>query len=60
MRMAHMINSLARFSRCLKPLYAQLGVRGVIAFICQTIAAPWLDPVRMAVLLSKPMRLQLE
>ena len=60
MRMAHLFNTLARFSRHLKALYAELGVRATIAFIRQSCAAPWLDPERMRDLLSKPFQLQLE
>jgi hypothetical protein len=60
MRMAHLFNTLARFARHLKAFYAELGVRGTIAFIRQSCAAPWLDPERMSTLLSQPFQLQLE
>jgi len=60
MRMAHLFNTLARFARHLKALYAKLGVRGAIAFIRQSCAAPWLDPERIRTLLSQPFQLQLE
>ena len=60
MRMAHLFNTLARFARHLKALYAKLGVRGALAFILQTCAAPWLDPERIRTLLSQPFQLQLE
>jgi hypothetical protein len=60
MRMAHLFNTLARFARHLKRLYAELGVRGAIAFIRQSCAAPWLDPERVRALLSQPFQLQLE
>ena len=60
MRMAHLFNTLARFARHLKTLYAQLGVRGTLAFIRQSCAAPWLDPERIRSLLSQPFQLQLE
>jgi hypothetical protein len=60
MRMAHLFNTLARFARHLKPLYAALGVRGAIAFIRQSCAAPWLEPGRVRALLSQPFQLQLE
>jgi hypothetical protein len=60
MRMAHLFNTLARFARHLKALYAELGVRGAIAFIRQSCAAPWLDPGRVRALLSQPFQLQLE
>jgi hypothetical protein len=60
MRMAHLFNTLARFARHLKALYAELGVRGAIAFIRQSCAAPWLDPEHINALLSQPFQLQLE
>lgn len=60
MRMAHLLNTLARFALHLKALYAQLGVRGAIAFIRQSCAAPWLDPERVRALLSRPLQLRLE
>jgi hypothetical protein len=60
MRMAHLFNTLVRFARHLKVLYAELGVRGTIAFIRQSCAAPWLDPARIRALLSQPFQLQFE
>ncbi|MEF8730826.1 MAG: hypothetical protein V5B40_02510 [Candidatus Accumulibacter meliphilus] len=60
MRLAHVFNTLARFSRQLRELYQQLGVRGAIAFIRSSCAAPWLDPARIRVLLAEPFLLQLE
>jgi hypothetical protein len=60
MRLAHAFNTLARFTRQLRDLFDQLGVRGAIAFVRNSCAAPWLDPARMRVLLAKPFLLQLE
>ena len=60
MRLAHVFNTLARFTRQLRDLFHQFGVRGAIAFIRNSCAAPWLDSARMRVLLAKPFRLQLE
>jgi hypothetical protein len=60
MRLAHVFNTLARFTRQLRDLYQQLGVRGAIAFIRSSCAAPWLDPARIRVLLAEPFLLQLE
>jgi hypothetical protein len=60
MRLAHLFNTLARFARHLRDLYRQLGVRGAIAFIRASCAAPWLDPARMRRLLAQPLQLQLE
>jgi hypothetical protein len=60
MRLAHGFNTLARFTRQLRSLYQELGVRGAIRFIRSSCAAPWLDPARMRVLLAEPFLLQLE
>ncbi len=60
MRLAHVFNTLARFTRQLRDLYQQLGVRGAIAFIRSSCAAPWLDPARIRLLLAEPFLLQLE
>ncbi|MBK7952506.1 MAG: hypothetical protein IPK02_00165 [Candidatus Accumulibacter sp.] len=58
--LAHVFNTLARFTRQLRDLYRQFGVRGAIAFIRSSCAASWLDPARMRVLLAKPFLLPLE
>ena len=60
MHLAHLFNALARFARHLRDLYRELGVRGAIAFIRSSCAAPWLDPQRMRRLLAEPLHLQLE
>ena len=60
MRLAHLFNTLARFARHLRELYRALGVRGAIAFIRSSCAAPWLDPERMRLLLAQPLQLHLE
>ncbi|TLD46815.1 MAG: hypothetical protein FAZ92_00895 [Accumulibacter sp.] len=60
MRLAHVFNTLARFTRQLRDLFDQLGVRGAIAFIRNSCAAPWLDSARMRVLLARRFLLQLE
>jgi len=43
MRLAHLINTLARFSRTLAPLIRRLGVRPFIEFVRTTLSGPWLD-----------------
>ncbi|HCV13815.1 MAG TPA: DDE transposase family protein, partial [Candidatus Accumulibacter sp.] len=60
MRLAHVFNTLARFTRQLRDLFRQFGVRGAIAFIRASCAAPWFDPARMRALLAKPFLLPLE
>ena len=60
MHLAHLFNALARVARHLRDLYRELGVRGALAFIRSSCAAPWLDPQRMRRLLALPLQLQLE
>ena len=45
MRLGHMINVLALYSERLIKIVRELGVRGFIRFIRDTISGPWLDPV---------------
>ena len=59
MRLAHTLNTLARFSKTLNGLFKELGVRGAIRFVRETIAAPWLDESWVQQRLSEPFRLQL-
>ena len=60
MRLAHVFNTLTRFTRQLLEPYRQFGVRGAIAFLRTSCAAPWLDSAWMRGLLAKPFLLQLE
>jgi hypothetical protein len=60
LRLAHVLNTLARFPRQLRSLYQARGARGTIAFIRSPCAAPWLDPARIRALLANPFLLQLE
>jgi hypothetical protein len=59
MRLAHLINTLARFSSELAGLFKQYGVRGAIRFIRETLTGPWLDPQEVEQQLKKPFRLRL-
>jgi len=45
MRLGHLINILAIYSEALVKIVGELGVRGFIRFIRDTISGPWLDPV---------------
>ncbi|MES9857822.1 MAG: transposase family protein, partial [Sedimenticola sp.] len=42
MRLAHLFNTLARFSCALAKVFKKLGVRGFIAFVYSTLTGPWL------------------
>ena len=59
MRLAHLINTLARFSKELAGLFATLGVQAAIGFIRNTLTGPWLDAQQVEERLSRPFRLRL-
>jgi len=59
MRLAHLFNTLARFSKELAGLFADLGVRAAIGFIRNTLTGPWLDPREVQQRLNRPFRLRL-
>jgi hypothetical protein len=59
MRLAHLLNTLARFSKELAGLFAQLGVQAAIGFIRNTLTGPWLDPGQIEQRLNRPFRLRL-
>ncbi len=43
MRLAHLFNILTRYSERLAKIVKDTGVRGLVRFIRDTIANPWLD-----------------
>jgi len=59
MRLAHLFNTLARFSKELAELFSGLGVQAAIGFIRNTLTGPWLDPRRIEQRLDRPFRLRL-
>jgi hypothetical protein len=59
MRLAHLFNTLARFSKALAGLFSELGVQAAIDFIRNTLTGPWLDPQQVEQRLSRPFRLRL-
>lgn len=60
MRLAHLFNTLARFSCALSKQFRDLGVRGFIEFIYSTLTGPWLKKVDVINQLSRPFQLRLE
>jgi len=60
MRMGHLFNTLARFSRHMAELYCTLGVRPTIAYIRQTCSGPWLNADHIRAIFSRPFQLHLE
>jgi len=59
MRLAHLFNTLARFSQELAGLFATLGVQTTIGFIRTTLTGPWLDAQDLKRRLRRPFRLRL-
>ena len=59
MRLAHLVTTLARFSKHLTQLFRELGVQATIEFIRNTLTGPWLDYQTTAQRLSRPFRLRL-
>jgi hypothetical protein len=59
MRIAHMLNLLARYSEHLAKLVKETGVRGLIRFIRDTLTGPWLDYQWQSERLAAPFQLRL-
>ncbi len=60
MRLAHVFNTLARFSCALAKSFRKMGVRGFIAFVYHTLMGPWLVPEEVKQRLNRPFQLRLE
>ena len=60
MRLAHVFNTLARFSKALAKSFRERGVRGFITFVYNTLTGPWLIPDEVKAQLSRPYQLRLE
>jgi hypothetical protein len=59
MRLGHLINVLAQYSERLVKIIRELGMRGFIRFIRETIGGPWLDPLLVRKRLAAPFQLRL-
>jgi hypothetical protein len=59
MRLAHLLNTLARFSKELAELFSTFGVQAAIGFIRSTLTGPWLDPQQIEQRLDRSFRLRL-
>jgi len=53
MRLAHLLNVLAHLSIYLVEYVRTLGARGLIRFVRETLAGPWLDAQRIRALLAR-------
>ena len=59
MRIAHLLNVLAQYSSQLVRLVEELGARGLIQFIRQTLSGPWIDAERVRKALAQRRQLRL-
>lgn len=60
MRLGHALNVLARHSYALAQYVRDLGVRGLIAWVRNTIASPWLDAEDLQQIATAPCQIRLE
>lgn len=60
MRLGHALNVLARHSYALAKYVRDLGVRGLIAWVRNTIASPWLDAEDLQQIATAPCQIRLE
>ena len=60
MRLGHALNVLARFSAALTQYVQELGVRGLIDFVRQTLAGPWLTLEQLQRIATAPCQIRLE
>ena len=59
MRLGHLINVLALYSERLVKIVRELGVRGFIRFVRETISGPWLDKAKVKKRLAENFQLRL-
>jgi len=58
MRIAHLLNTLARFSSVLAAQHLELGVRAFIQFVRTTYSGPWLNSAAVKQRLKAPFQLR--
>ena len=59
MRLGHLLNTLARFSSTLAKKFSDMGVRGFIRFIRESLGAPWFDLKTIHERIRHPFKLHL-
>lgn len=59
MQLGHMFNIMARYSERLAKTLRDTGIRGLVSFVRQTIAGPWLDRAWIEERLAAPFQLRL-
>jgi len=60
MRLAHVFNTLARFSVALCGTFQQYGIRGFFTFVYNTLTGPWLRHDEVKERLARPFQLRFE
>lgn len=59
MRLGHFLNVLARYSKSLQEYVRTFGVQGLIQFVRETLAGPWLAPEQVRARLAQRVQLRL-
>jgi len=59
MQLGHLFNTMARYSERLAKIVKDTGVRGLIRFVRESIASPWLDRAWIKEQLTGPFQLRL-
>ena len=59
MQLGHLFNVMARYSERLARIVKETGIRGLIRFVRESIASPWLDRAWIAEQLALPIQLRL-
>jgi hypothetical protein len=59
MRLGHLLNTLARFSSTLAKKFSEMGVRGFIRFVRESLGAPWFDLKTIHERIQRPFELHL-
>jgi hypothetical protein len=59
MRLGHLINTLMRISSTFAKNISELGVRGCIRFIRESLGGPWFEPKTIIERLRQPFELLL-
>jgi hypothetical protein len=58
MRLGHLFNVLIQYSECFAKIIKEMGIRGLIRFIRQTMSAPWFDPQWVRERLATPVQIR--
>ena len=59
MRIAHLLNTLARYSTALAGAFRQMGIQAFLRFVRTTYTGPWLDDAAdIEQRMRKPLRLR--